>query len=86
MGVFKNDKLKLCLQPTKPVVSWPASKICPAGQGKRFSHSAPLVRPGLEHCSQPWNPQYKKDVDLLEWVQKKVTKMIKGLELPVKRG
>ena len=38
-----------------------------------------LVRPDLQYCIQAWNPQHRKDVEQLEWVQR-ATKMITGLE------
>ena len=46
-----------------------------------------LVRPHLEYCVQMWSLQYRRDVDPLEHIQKRATKMTQGMEhLPVRTG
>lgn len=46
-----------------------------------FPFYSALRRSHVEHCIQLWNPQHNKDLNLLEQVQRRGMKVMRGLEL-----
>ena len=73
-GQWANDTLRCDAEST-------ASKV----REVIFSLWSTLVRTHLEHCVQFWAPQFKKERDLVEGVQRRATKMIRSWSISCTR-
>jgi len=67
---------------SQPTIFWAASNDSWPAVQERWSWPSTLhwCRPQLEYCIYIWRPQHRKDLDLLERVQRRATKMVQGME------
>ncbi|KFM09505.1 hypothetical protein AS27_09036, partial [Aptenodytes forsteri] len=86
LGVLVDEKLDvsrqcaLAAQKANSILGCIQSSVASRAREGILPLYSALVRPPLEHCLQLWSPQHRKDTDLLERVQRRATKMIRGME------
>ena len=86
LGIIMDDKLKFTEQCNNAVrnanITLGMIKRTISNKSKKIVTKLykSLIRPKLEYCVQAWRPYLKKDIESIERVQHRATKMIKEIK------